>query len=367
MNIPDSEYSKEEFKEYLIDHSDEIFSDDVRRKWLKIYCVLSDENWKKNLFHEKEITRLGEIYRITPTRDTDDEADEFGEKVTSNDIEEEVYYLEEYVPGLLLIYTTANKEQYNKDLGKRIRKSIGTYQMWMKPDIFKEYWRGIIEETKGHVYYFTSRRSVKDTKNCQIRPYYNRRLNYTGEDATQTLEELEELYGVIPVSVYIKITHGLKIHITNEGLFSAQKPSSKALNIFFHHLEKIISKIMDISNTTKSFKYNVVEIDTNFKLASFAIGEIQLERELDEVIASQISDYFDGFSFIDTHIEKGSLSFTATVYDEKKGSVFNISASESRILMIPKFRYTFESFIDFYRNVVEIIDDEARISLHNKE
>ena len=97
---------------------------------------------------------------------------------------------------------------------------------------------------------------------------------------------------------------------------------------------------------------------------SIDAGLISLkDREIDATIVERLRESISNFSLIDAHMETGSIGFTATVVDVNKGSVFNITASESRIVVVPKFNYTFESFFSFYREVVESIDEHADFSL----
>jgi len=352
MQIIGKEYSIEEFKNYLIDHSDEIFEEDKRRRWLKIYCILvSDESWQENLFSNQELIKMGDIFKATWKKEGDDE-------------DEESYYIMEYCPGLLLLYTTATIQEYGNTLGKKIQRSLGTTKMWMKPKIFDIFWRGILDETGGFIYRFTSRRGPLDTNPCKIRPDYKRRFSYTGDDGTHTLAELEELYGVTPESIYMEIDKNLKIHLTNDGLYSAREISADAMNLFFKYLDEVKDSILEMRTVSKSMKFEVVS-KFDIKTVSIESGIIRLSDSIvDSVMAEKMMEALEAdFSFIDLNLVGGSVSLTATVVDEIKGSVFNINASESQILIVPKTRTTFESFIGFYRGIVESVDEYAEFSL----
>lgn len=351
MQITEKAYTIEEFKNYLIDNSDEIFEGDTRRRWLKIYCILvSDESWQSTLFSNHELIKMGEIFKAIW-------------KAEGEDDDEEPYYIMEYCPGLLLLYTTATIQDYGKTLGRRIERSLGATKMWMKPKLFEIFWKGILEETGGFIYRFTSRRGPLDTNPCKIRPDYRRRFNYTGDDGTQTLAELEELYGAAPESIYMEINKNLKIHITNDGLYSAQEISADAMNLFFKHLDEIKDSILEMRTVSKSMKFEVVS-EFDIRTVSIESGVIKLrDSVVDYVMAEKMMDALEEFSFIDLNLEAGSVSLTATVVDEMKGSIFNINASESQILIVPKIRTTFESFIGFYRGIVESVDEYAEFSL----
>lgn len=353
MKIPEKEYSVDGFINYLMEHSDEIFEEDQRKNWLKIYCILvSDTSWQTTLFKANEIAQLGEIFKATPKPD-------------SSDVAEELYYIVEYSPGLLLLFTTANNVKYKKSLGTRIKRCRGITPMWIKPEFFRRFWKETIKQSNGgFVYRFTSRRRLLDDTPCKIRPNFERRFNYTGDDGTQTMEEIEEMYGVTPTSVYIKVSESLQVHLTEEGLFSAQEASSTALSLFFNYLNAIKEPILKMRLVSKSLKFDIVFGESNLKSASVDAGIIKLyNREINAYMVENLTKELQDFSFIDKNIESGSLSFTATVIDENKGSVFDISASESKILIVPKYRVTFESLLGFYRGIVESIDEQAELSI----
>jgi hypothetical protein len=352
MKIEIGEYSHEEFIKYIIEHSDELLKEGPRKRWLKIYCVLSsDGSWKDNLFKPGELSKIGAVFKAITQGDGGNN--------------EQQYYVEEYCPGMILIYNTATNDEYEEYLGNRIDRSRGTTRMWMKPSIFNDFWRGILDETGGFVCRFMSKRGMIDDVPSKLRPDYTRRFNYTGADGTQTLSELEDVYGVTPESIYIQISANLEIHVTNDGLYSTQEISPLALDVFFKHLDKIKERILKIMAVSTSLKF-VITSEANMKSVLVEPGIITLRNaEISPISSQRMIQAMDKFSFIDVYKAFGSFSIIATVVDEMKGSIFNIEASESQIVIIPKFRVTFESFINFYRNIVESIDEYAEFTLLN--
>ena len=78
-----------------------------------------------------------------------------------------------------------------------------------------------------------------------------------------------------------------------------------------------------------------------------------------------ITKFASKFAFIDVFVMQGSLDFSATVIDKQKGSIFDISVDESNILLIPKHETTYESFLNFYRAVVETFDRKATFQVYS--
>ncbi|RMD90436.1 MAG: hypothetical protein D6813_09155 [Calditrichaeota bacterium] len=353
MKIPEREYTSKEFIDYIQDHQEQVFKDEPRKHWLKIYCLLvSDQRWKETLFSSNELTELGEIYKAVLSHAKD---------------EETTYYVVEYKPGLLLLFTSAKKEEYKKTLGALVKKTRGVTQMWAKPDLFQRSWKKIIESTDGYVYNFISRRHKSDETECQLRPSIQRRFNYSGEDGQLVMEELKELYGAIPESVRIRVNKNLKIHLTNRGLFSAQRASSQALRIFFDYINHIADSILDIKGISEAMKFEFVRGSgslSHLQFPSIVSGIIKFSVEIDQEAVEKFISNTKDFSFVDCDVQSGSLKFTAIVVDENKDSVFNISATESEMLLIPKYRTTFDSFYNFYELVTENLDNNAIMSLN---
>jgi hypothetical protein len=351
MKIRDVEYTKESFKAYLKENAEELCKEEKRRYWLKIYCILvSNDTWK-NLFQNDEIEQLGEIFKITLKGDDEN-------------LQENVYYLMEYQKGLLLLFTTANQEIYEKNLSKRLDQSRGAASMWINPDLFRLFWQGVLKETDGYISRFVAHRLSFDT-DAVIRPNYTRRISYSGKDATQTLEEVVETYGVRPSSIYIQVSSDLQVHLTNKGLFSAQIATPEVFDLFYKYLDIIKIPILQIKDISSAFKFELVKDSFDLKKPKIEAGTIKLNAgQFDELLARNVIKNLSKtkrFSFINTHTEYGSFSFSAIVIDEIKGSVFNVNMVGSEIRIIPKFDSTFESFMSLYQEFVETIDKNAQI------
>lgn len=349
MIIKEQEFTKEGFLDYLLTNSQDVFSDESRRRWLKMYCFLvSDSSWKTTFLKNGELSQFGEVLKLTIT---EGDQNEYGENN---------YYAVLHSQGLLVMYTTATNAEYRKSLENRINRSRGITQLWIKPDLFQLIWMETLNETAGYVNRFTSRRYSFDTLPSKLRPNYTRRFNYTGDDASQTISELEEMYGVLPESVYMVLNDGLKIHLTNEGLFSAQEASPEALRLFNRYLSVVKEPSLKLRETSTAIKFEIEKKGTKERTFILEPAVINFRsREATVEIVESMSQEMPDFSFLDMHTETGSLSFTATVVDDLKGSVFDISMSENRIVVVPKFKTTFESFIRFYRRIVEQVDGQA--------
>lgn len=345
-------FTTDTFLEYLANNSESLWSDDKRRNWLKFHCVLTKRaHWIESLFGDARLNRMGDVIEAEKRID--------GKK-------DETFYAFEYEPGLVLVATTATNADYETALERRISRVRGLGKMWVRPDLFESVWRGILERFGGEVYAFISRRSAYDSTPAEVRPNYGRRINYSGNDATETMKELLTTYGVLPESLRITIGDQLKLQVTHEGLFAAQYPSAVSLEILRFFVRSVKDRVLEEKNTSEMLNFSLETIHSHGgpRVATVDAGEIVLEsRTLDRVLAETMVSNFENYSFLDASLHEGSFGLTATVLDLQKGSVFDISGSDDAIQLIPKYGSSFESFLGFYRSVVEWIDDKASLRL----
>jgi len=357
VKLPPQDYTLESFLQFLRDNHDSVFDEEERKKWLKVYGVLhSLSDWQGKLFSPTETRRLGEVTEIRIPKTT-----------ALDGGEEEFYYAIEYKRGLLLFFTSAIQESYKATLDDRIRRTRGVTQAWISPERFQQVWQSIIDRFGGFVYRFTSRRAALDNTPAKIRPTYQRRFNYTGDDGSQVVKELQDAYGVTPDSMYIRVDPALIVQITNSCFFSAREISHTAIQILFHVLDVVSDELLLTKKTSERLGFeieiaNMLGNTTLPRVASLTAGQISLSgRPLTASVVEEFVTNAEDFSFLDQYTKEGSLAFSATVVDESKGSVFDVSMSETEITMIPKFNTTFESFITFLKTVRDQLDERASL------
>lgn len=271
MEIPQSAYTQRSFQDYLLDNPREVFGEEVKKKWLKVYCLFAaDGTWRQSLFAGAEVRDFGEVVEVKLRNPPDYPAER----------RDENYYILEPSPGLLLCYTSATKESYEKTLAERIRRTIGVTQMHIRRGIFERVSGLLLEEYGGDIYRFTRRRGPMDSTPAEKRGGYARRFNYTGDDATFVAQELKETYGVSPTSLYIRINDNLTVQITNDGLFSARAISELALDVFAYFLNTVKEEVLSVKNTSQKLKFEVKTVAHEdgpaLKVASIETGVIQL-------------------------------------------------------------------------------------------
>jgi hypothetical protein len=360
----------ESFLEYIVDNLEEVFGKPLERKWLKVHLVYTVREWSE-IFKGLKSECYGEITHIPfPTireLPNDDRID---------------FYIYQWVPGLILVFTSSKEKDYEKTLKQFIMSKRGITESWIKPSLFQEMKNFLLKKYDAEIYRFISRRYGHWVSySAKIRPEYDRRLSYSGRDADEYLKEMEQLYGIIPSSIDMRVESS-QIQINRNGLFVIRHINRKTIGILQEIIEKIVAEQVRIRDTSEKFNIGKARIlvgNQQVNIPRIVAGKITLPNTiLSELMVNRMfrqPDTYElgttedeeeeigrGFSFIDTYVEEGPLIFTATVVDELKGSIFGISGCDNKITLIPKHRITFESFIRFYIFVTENYDDGAKLT-----
>ena len=369
MKIPPNDYSLDTFLQYLAENTQELFTR-KERKWLKVYLIFVQSDWLK-LFEKFKPEKFGEITHITMELDSPVSID---------------FYVYERAPGLLMFFTSSTEDDYERSLKRFIDSTRGITEMWIPPDRIEEAKVHILSRYSGRIYRFIGRRTTITATPVKVRPEFKRRINYSGADAGETLKEMEYMYGVLPISIDFAVAEG-NVKLTNDGLFVLRTINKKTLEIMLDVVHIILGEQRSLQSVTQnvSAKTEIVRIgEKEFKVPEIVAARIRLETQklnavLVERLFGQREPVFEDegspsqtslaseFSFVDTTVMEGSLQFSGTVVDEFKGTVFGLSGGENEILLIPKHYTTFESFVRFFRMVVEDIDKDAKLSLLSEQ
>jgi hypothetical protein len=368
VKIPPGEYTLDSFLEYLADNTNELFTRE-ERKWLKVYLIFVERDWLK-LFEQFAPTKLGDIFHVS---------------IGANALANIDFYVYERAPGLLMFFTSSTEEDYERSLKRFIESTRGITEMWIPPARIEDAKALVLSQYSGKIYRFIGRRSTITPTPARIRPEYNRRISYSGMDAQETLKEMQETYGIIPFSIDFSVGDD-SFKITNDGLFVLRTINERTLKIMSDVVDVMLGKQLKmqkltqgVTATTELFQigqkmFRVPEIvAAKVYLKTQRLNAVWVERffgrrrdVFTEELKLQDSEPSE-FSFIDTTILEGSLVFSATVIDEFKGTIFGLSGGENEILLIPKHNTTFESFVRFYRLIVEDLDKDAELSILSEQ
>ena len=365
---PTENYTIDSFLEKVSANPYEIFQQDEQRPWLKVYLMIANDDWQE-IFQSYNLKKMGEMYQFKMHYGSDNE--------DATD-----YYVYELEKGLLMFFTMSKREEYNKTLERLVKRNKGITPMWLPPKMFEEIISFIVSTYEANIYAFTSRRAWSSQHPAKIRHDFSRLIHYSGDDAGYSLKEMKEMYGVLPSSVDLNID-GNKIRITNDGLFLIRNIDRRMLRIIEEVIEKSIVEQRRLRYVSKHVSQKLTPLiigGNKFNIVSLMSGKILFSAKLDTYMIDKLFDSFQdeeyghteeglqlpNFSFMDTNVKEGSVTYSATVTDEDKGTIFGISGNEQNMILIPKHNTTFESFINFYRLVNEMIDDSSTMQLFSE-
>lgn len=350
LQLPVKEWKYNEWVDYIIENKKEVFGDRKERN-LKVYYVhCTDE--ARNRLKENSLQR-GEFNVISMQY----------QESASRSRKSSEYWMHEKEPGLLMFFTASTKEGYEKTLKNTIDRSFGLHEMWIKPDTFDRIIAHLTSNKDCGIAKFIASRTKEDILKSRVSEEARRHVQYRTsnlKDGINRLEDFRHSLGVRPHSINF-VSNGHTIQITDLGLFHLKSVTRDTFALMDEVLEMVRDEEKDMRTFAQALKFVKTSTNSDPFESVLESGKISLGIELDINQANEIIDKFQSrFAFIDPNIERnGSLMFYSTLVDRQKGSVFNISANKNSILLIPKYRITFETFITFYKYVVEQVDPKA--------
>lgn len=369
MRVPDANYTLSTFLQYLGDHSSEVFGKEEERKWLKTYLIYSNTH-VDTLANSLKARKQGDLYDFQiPAR--------YRERRNTSP-KSVHYYVHELVPGLLMFFTSSSKEDCERSLEKFIDFRRGMTQMWITYSSLEKIRHHLVSTHKARIYRFIARRNHLTETPAKVRPEYDRRLSYSGEDASDVLDETHDTYGVVPSSIDFRIGDD-KLEVTNDGLFLLRHVNAKTLRIVIECINLIRTEQMQIKDTAEKFERSKEKVsigNLRFEVPRITAGVISLSKPtLSTIVIQRLLGYREeweeellperfssDFSFVDVNVGGGVNTFSTTAVDEKKRAVFGVSGGYDRIILTPKYNTTFDSFVRFYRIVSEMVDANAQLS-----
>jgi hypothetical protein len=350
LRLPSRDWSFNDWIDTLIQEKSKVFSS-RKDTMLKVYYVHSNEAAQRALLSHQLAKKQGDFTVITMS---------YHESATGIKKETE-YWMHEKEPGLLMFFTASTKEGYEKTLRHKIENLAGLHEMWIKPTTFKTITKYLVDNKECGIIKFLADRRRYDDAPQEVKENASRHIQFRTDnpwDGVNRLQEMEHQYGMTAYSIDF-VLEGNRVQITDDGLFHLKTITRESFDLMNDILELVRGEEREMRETAQSLKF-VPQIsiaqENNDILES---GRIILKKELDAEMAKQIVKQFKNFSFLDSKILAGSLLFYSDVIDKQKGSIFSISATESSILLIPKYNTTFETFLRFYKSIVEFVDEDA--------
>ena len=365
MKLPQADYTIDSFLEEISTNSEIYFEPKGQQKWFKTYLLYAQENWL-GFFEKFSPEKNGELYFFNMPNPKD------GSYSTE-------YYVTEFAKGVLMVFTAEKQDDYAKTLEDYVNHKRGLTSMWIKPKTFKDIKNHILEDQKGFINYFIAKRNWSSDIPSQFRGSYNRTIHYCGEDANDTIREMEKFYGVIPTIIDFHVGKDT-MRITNDGLFAVRSFNLDMFRMVIEIINNIIFEQKLMHNISTKIDSHLEKIQFGNKkhiIRQVESGQIRFSRNLTTLLIKKLfretgemdlgkssERENDEFAFIDTDIDdRRELSYSATVIDKIKGTVFGLSGNNTEMILVPMHRTTFESFIRFNKLIAESLDSTTNLDL----
>lgn len=366
MKIPVKEYSIESFTDELMS----LYLAPSQR--LKIVCFMTEfSEWYEfpnstlnlnSIFSNfgATIEKLGEIRKIQ-TKYTDNK---------SGDLTKAVFYAYlDPLTKLLVCFTTEKAKVIEKTLGKIAETSSGLYYVFISTRTFDVIQKKIFEtDPKSKCWHFVGKYLPHLMKKSQIRPSLGRTVMYYGDDGLESLKEFREKYGTIPVLMSFNIPDIGNYEISSIGIFSLwaddSKPESRKLLMDLSNIA--IHDILESRKIIESSKYETIPIKTEtkvFNVQKVTPWVMRFSDQIEFIDSDSLLEAMNenGFSLFNEVRLKGSLRLDGMVIDDNKKTMFSIDADDRQIRIAPIEKISFDSFMRFYRTILENFDPNVKL------
>lgn len=364
MKIPTKEYSVKAFTNELI----RLALPSYQR--LKIACFMTSfSQWYdkrkminlEGIFHRYgfRIQKLGEIRRI--------QARYFDSQL--NDYKLAIFY--SYLDPrskLLVCFTDERAEAINKTLGDMAESAKGFYYLFVSARTFEKLKEEILSlDPFAKCTHFDARYAPQLTRKSQIRPDIRKTIRYYGEDGLESLQELRQYYGVYPTVMTYHVTERGYYEINNSGMLSSWGGESQADNREFllSLSNTAIEDVLITRDIIETSNYEVIPVKTErktFRIPRLTPWVVRFSQEIEFIDSDALIEVMtdNGFSLFNEVRTKGSVRLNGMVIDDRKQTMFSIDVDSAGMSIAPVGESRFDSFMRFYRTVLENFDPNAR-------
>ena len=355
MIVEPRDYTIEEFLDYLMTNRRILRNEAGTKKWLKMYSFITDSDWK-NLEIFNHPKQFGEVYQI--------------------EIKNQKHYLIEPEQGWIVLFSIANDDVYHRQIEKIVRKTPGIMEFWVKPPEFEKFIDTFLNKTNSLIYRFSSRTPPRMWETAYpetlwdrgiIRPNTERRISYSGPDATEAMREIRSMYGTVPDTVYLETNKGIKMRIKNDGLFAIQRPSAETLGIYYDiiaNISKEVLKLRDVGVSIKTDSEYKVERHYWENSVISQAGRINIKN--DRMVSAKDFKAFalacnDRYEHYNTLYTKAPFSITSEIYDSHKNSIMHADITKNSIIVGYPIHGRFDTTLGYFKQILEYVDPNAEL------
>jgi len=361
MRIRTGEYTFSSFLEELIK------TEIQPGKHLRVACFITAFNeWEsphdpfslKQLLGQNgvEVRELGEIRRLVGRY--------YNTRLRKNVRVELFAYLQPET-SLLLCFTTANKEDVDGTIGRIADTFTGFYYVFISSKTF-----GMLEDFLFNrfrfikITYFNAYRSSRFSFPSEIRPNFDRSIEYYGDDGRKTLKEFKQFYGVLPKIIRFSVPDFAAYQVHNGGQFTLYGDGEEQRRFMLKIIDVAMKDILLTRRVIETSSFELIPIETErrvFRFPKLTPWIIRFSRPVEYLKGEDVISVISGgnFSVFNHVFAKGSLRLNGMVVDKTKPCIFTIDVNSERIVIAPFNEVSFDSFLRFYETIIEGFDPDA--------
>lgn len=275
--------------------------------------------------------------------------------------------------SLLMCFTKGAKYDVEQTFDKIIERTPGLYFAFIGPLTIKKIQDALFQaHPTTLITYFSAYRNFKSSLRSEIRPEYQRTIEYRGNDGAKVLEELKQAYGVLPRSIHFETPDYAIYHIHNIGQFTLAKGEENARRFMLEIVDLAMKDTLITRKIVESADFKLIPIETKTKTLLFPKLKpwlIRFGTQIDIEEGQNLIDIlkeneFEVFSHV---LAKGSLRLNGLVADRLKNNIFTVDANSERMVIAPLEELPFDSFLRLYQVVVENFDPNAECQFFEQE
>lgn len=368
MRISRYEHTFHSFLEEIIDRGVE------PGRWLRIACFIAPHSeWEppERLIqltkilrtYGAEIEKYGEIRKIVMR---------YYNRQKAKTIRVELFSYLHPETRLLMCFTTANKEDVDETIGKIAEETTGIYPLFIRSTTFEKLENMIYEAFPStNIPYFLAYRIREFSYRGEIRPNYDRTIEYNGLDGRTTLKEFKQFYGVLPRIIWFNIPEFATYRIHSVGQFTVIGDGASPKKFLLEIIDFAVKDALLAREVVESASFELIPIRTEkktFQFPKLTPWVIKFSSSIDyskgEDLLTVLSN--KNFNVFNHVLAEGSLRFNGMLTDEKKHCMFTIDANSERMVIAPIDEVPFDSFLRFYQTIVENFDPNASCEIFSE-
>lgn len=341
-----------EFVDYLDTHYHSITSDD-----LHIVLGVTGRNENdilENLSRLGWITKSerGVIYRLhKPGEDNDDYVG--------------TYFHFDSEDGILKFYSNVAKTKGLDEITQDVQNLNNTSKLYLRPWQLKELAIRLKDDPRENLYAsrIIAKRSGSSEIDCERDPHFKRTINYFGNDSLRVVEELTDVYGVLPNIIDFHFPDGTQFSVDTNGVF---KLMSGTVSTVFEEVDSVIQETVKVKDAYVETTTKEIELPGQEKIISQATPAIispgRHNKFSEEAIRSLFDEVFpeNGHSLINPFIDEDGSYYYSNVYDTKNGIQYDIRGDKKQMRIFPRAKEReLSTFMDVFELVQRIADAQA--------